>query len=70
MEGFPFGAPVPGGFAIDVGFAFVASMVGFIVAAVPAVLAARYAIDARGVRGLVPKLFSAEVFGRESRRAA
>jgi len=70
MDWFAFSAPVPGAIDVDVGVAFVASLVGLVVAFTPAVLAARYIISARGVGGLVPKVSFAEVFGRESRRVA
>ncbi len=70
MDWFACSAPIPGAFDIDVGVAFVASVVGFVVAFAPAVLAVRYAISTRGIRGLIPKLPVAEGFGRASRRAA
>ncbi len=69
MDWIAFSAPVPGVVDVDVGVAFIASLVGFVVAIAPAVLAARYAISARGIGGLIPGL-SLEVFGRESRRPA
>lgn len=70
MDWIAFSAPVPGVVEIDVGIAFVASLVGFVIALAPAVLAARYTISARGIGGLIPRLSFAEAFGRESRRPA
>lgn len=55
---------------MDVGIAFVASVVGFVVALAPAVLAARYTISAEGIAGLIPRLPVAEAFARASRRTA
>ena len=70
MDLYAFAAPVPAAFDIGAGFAFVAGGVGLVGAFAPIARAVRYAIDARGGRGLVPKLSATEGFGRASRRAA
>jgi len=70
MEVFVFSAPIAGAFDVDVGFAFIASVIGFVVAAAPAVLALRSLVAAPGESGLIHGVDALAASGRLERRAA
>ena len=69
MDVFAFSAPFGGAVDCGVGFAFVASVVGLVVAFVPAFLAVR-SVGSRSVRGAFPKLSVVDNVGRLGRRVA